>query len=49
MEGRKKDSVAWKCAVVKVRESRKELEEESEGERRRDIRSMKEEIIKTEI
>ena len=47
MEGRKKDSVAWKCAVVKVRGSRKEPEEESEGGRRRDIRSMEEEVIKT--
>ena len=47
MEGRKKDSVAWKCAVVKVRGSRKEPEEESEGERRQDIRCLEDEVIKT--
>ena len=46
MEGRKKDSEAWKCAVVKVREAGRNRRRNPKGREGEDIRSMEEEVNK---
>ena len=48
MEGRKKDSGAWKCAVVKVREAGRNQRRNPKGREGEDIRSMEDEIEKIE-